>query len=98
MTFVWLLSGALGAIGLIGLIYKKTMLGLIVGIQIMILGAGALFVLSGSQSGMQTDGHSFAVFIVLGGLVQIVGGFALATRVFYLKNRTDVSDLRNLKR
>lgn len=98
MSLVWLLSGALGAIGIMGLIYKKTMLGLIVSIHVMLLGAAALFVLSGTESGMQIDGHSFGIFIVLGGAAQVVGGYALASRMFYLTSKTGVEDLRNLKR
>jgi NADH:ubiquinone oxidoreductase subunit K len=98
MSWTWLVSAALGAIGLIGLIYKKTMLGLIVSIQMMVLGAAVLFVLSGSETGAAAEGHSFGIFIVICGLAQTVGGYALATRMFYLKNDTALSELRSLKR
>lgn len=98
MNLVWILSGALGAVGLIGLIYKKTMLGLIVSIQLMILGGAALFVLAGHESGVPLDGFSFAAFIVFCGLAQTVGGYALATRMFYLKNKTSLNELRSLQR
>lgn len=95
---LWLVSAALGTIGMIGLIYKKTMLGMIVSIQMMVLGASVLFVLSGTESGAQLDGHVFAIFIVVGGIAQTAGAYALASRMFYLKNKTDVSELRELKR
>jgi NADH:ubiquinone oxidoreductase subunit K len=98
MSWVWLVSGALGAIGLVGMLYKKTMLGIIVSIQMMVLGASVLFVATGSEAGTQTDGHSFAVFVIIGGLVQGIGGYALATRMFYLKNESTLSKIRELKR
>lgn len=97
MDWLWIVSPALGGVGLIGLIYKKTMLGLIVSMQTMILGAAILFVFSASER-MQMDGLAFALFIVITGLVQSIGGYALATRLFYLKNGTSVSELRSLKR
>jgi NADH:ubiquinone oxidoreductase subunit K len=97
-NWTWMISAALGAIGLIGLIYKKTMLGLIVSIQVMVLGAAILFVLSGGEAGVAAEGHSFGVFIVICGLAQVVGGYALATRMFYLKNDATLSELRSLKR
>jgi NADH:ubiquinone oxidoreductase subunit K len=98
MNPVWLVPAALGAIGLVGLIYKKTILGLIVSIQVMVLGAAILFVLSGVTAGLPLEGHSFAVFIVFCGVLQSIGGYALATRMFYLRKRALVTELRELKR
>ena len=98
MNPVWLVPAALGAIGLVGLIYKKTILGLIVSIQLMVLGAAILFVLSGVAAGLPLEGHSFAVFIVFCGVIQSIGGYALATRMFYLRKRALVTELRELKR
>ena len=95
--WIWIVSPALGAIGMIGLLYKKTMLGLIVSIQFMVLGACVLFVFSAAQA-MQMDGLAFAVLIVIAGLSQSIGSYALATRLFYLRNKTSVSELRSLKR
>ena len=98
MNWGWAVSAALGGIGLAGLLYKKTMLGLIASIQLMVLGVGILFVFSGGEASMRMNGHSFAVFVVISGLVQSICGYALATRLFYLKNKTALSELRNLKR
>jgi len=97
MNPVWLVPASLGALGLIGLIYKKTILGLIVSIQLMVLGAAVLMVLSGVEAGLPLEGHSFAVFIVVSGVMQTVCGYALATRMFYLRRKTPGMELRELR-
>jgi NADH:ubiquinone oxidoreductase subunit K len=98
MNPVWLVPAALGAIGLIGLIYKKSVLGLIVSLQLMSLGAAVLFVLSGVEAGAPLEGHSFSILIVFSGVLQTVGGYALAARMFYLRKKASVTELRELKR
>jgi NADH:ubiquinone oxidoreductase subunit K len=56
-----------------------------------------VFVLAGISSGARTQGHLFGLFIALSGVAQLAGGYALAVRLFYLKNRTKMDQLRSLK-
>ena len=98
-----MVSGLIGAMGLVCVVSRRTLLGLFIGLQLMILGSTMMFVLAGIFAGGVEDGtarasgHVAGIFIALGGIAQLVAGYALAVRLFYLKNRTDMSDLKSLK-
>lgn len=94
---IWL-SGVIGGLGLACLIWRRTILGIMIGIQLLILGSTLVFVLAGISAGVRLEGHVVALFVTLGGVAQLVAGFALAVRLFYLRNKTDMSELRSLKR
>ena len=92
-----LIAGIIGGLGLACLISRQTMLGLLVGMQLLVLGATMIFVVAGISSGVRTEGHLFGFFVLLSGIAQLVGGYAIAIRLFYLKKRVRVDDLRSLK-
>jgi NADH:ubiquinone oxidoreductase subunit K len=92
-----LVAGIIGALGLVCMISRRTLLGLMVGVQLLILGSTMIFVLAGIASGARVQGHLFGLFIALGGVAQLAGGYALAIRLFYLNNRTKMDQLRMLK-
>ena len=94
---IWL-SGVIGGLGLACLIWRRTILGIMIGIQLLILGSTLVFVLAGISAGVRLEGHVVALFVTLGGVAQLVAGFALAVRLFYLRNKTEMSELRSLKR
>jgi NADH:ubiquinone oxidoreductase subunit K len=97
ISLMWL-SAALGGIGLMALLYKKTVLGLVVGMQLLTLGGTSLLVFAGASSGSSLEGHLFAFFIAVVGLAQMGAAYAVATRMFYLKGKTSLDELRSLKR
>lgn len=100
-----IVAGMIGGTGLMCVIFRRTLLGLIIGMQLMILGATMMFVLAGIfaagssdvASAARVNGHIGGIFIALGGIAQLVAGYALAVRLFYLKNRIEMSDLKTLK-
>lgn len=92
-----LVAGLIGALGLACMVSRRTLLGLMVGIQLLVLGSAMMFVLAGISSGARVEGHLFGLFIALSGVAQLAGGYALAIRLFYLKNRTQMDQLRSLK-
>lgn len=96
MTF-WI-CGAIGALGLVAVISRRTLLGVMIGIQLLVLGATLLFVLAGAASGVRIEGHLFGLFITFSGIAQLVAGLALAIRLFYLRSRNGMDELRSLKR
>ena len=91
-------AAVLGGLGLFCALYRKTLLGVLIGIQLMILGSTMIFVQSGFSSGAHVSGHVFGLFIAIGGVGQLVAGFALAVRLFYLRKKAGMEELRSLKR
>ena len=87
----------LGGIGLMCVIYRKTVLGFLIGVQILVLGAASAFVFVGSNTATAAQGHAFGFFIILGSVGQLVVGFSLAIRLFYLKKKTGMDELRSLR-
>lgn len=94
MMFV---AGLMGGLGLICMISRRTLLGLLIGVQLLIAGSTMMFVLAGISSGMRIQGYVFGLFIILGGVAQLVVGYALAIRLFFLKKKISLDELRALK-
>ncbi len=92
-----LVAGIIGGLGLVCMISRKTMLGLLIGVQLLVLGSTMMFVLAGLASGLRIQGYIFGLFITLGGVAQLVVGYALAIRLFFLKKRISIDDLQVLK-
>ena len=90
-------AGLIGGMGLVCMISRKTLLGLLIGIQLLVLGSTMMFVVAGVSSGFRIQGHIFGLFINLGGIAQLVVGFALAIRLFFLKKGISMDELRTLK-
>jgi NADH:ubiquinone oxidoreductase subunit K len=91
-------AAAIGGLGLACMLLRRSLLGVLVGVQLLALGSATMFVISGIVSGARVQGHVFALFIVLGGVAQLVGGYALTVRFFYLRNNIGMDELRSLKR
>lgn len=90
-------AGLIGSLGLVCMISRQTMLGLLIGIQLLVLGSGMMFVLAGGASGLPIQGHIFGLFITLGGVAQLVVGYALAIRLFFIKKGISMDELRTLR-
>jgi NADH:ubiquinone oxidoreductase subunit K len=92
------IAAVLGGIGLTCALTRRTLLGVLIGLQLMILGASTAFVIAGVGSGAPVKGQVFAFVLSVGALSQLVVGFALAVRLFYLRKRVGMDELRTLKR
>jgi NADH:ubiquinone oxidoreductase subunit K len=92
-----IISALLGGTGLICILYRKSFLGFLMGTQLLVLGAASMIVFIGTQSKSVDQGHLFGFFIVLGSVAQLIVGFSLAVRLFYLRSKTGMDELRSLK-
>jgi NADH:ubiquinone oxidoreductase subunit K len=96
-------AGMIGALGLVCVVSRRSLFGVLIGLQLLILGATMMFVVAGilaspSPEGIaRASGHVGGILIAVGGIAQLVAGFALAIRLFYLKNRIEMNDLKSLK-
>lgn len=91
------LAGAIGAMGLVCMISRRTLLGVLLGVQLLALGATLMFVFAGASTGEFLGGSVFGTFVALGGIAQLGVGYAVAVRIFYLKKNVTMSELRTLK-
>lgn len=91
------IAGLIGGLGLVCMITRKSMLGLLIGIQLLVLGSTMMFVLAGLSSGLKIQGHIFGLFITLGGIAQLVVGYSLTIRLFSLKKNISLDELQALK-
>jgi len=93
-----LISGVLlTVIGIICLICRKTMLGVLIGAHLVTLGCTLQFVLAGASVGETVDSIIFGLFIVLIGISQLVVGYSLSMRLFYISGDNGLSKIRNLR-
>ncbi len=93
-----LLSSLLGALGVICICLRRTVVGVLIGSQLLILGTSLSFIAASLGTEKASTGEIFGLFIVFGGVAQLVAGYALSARVFYLKRKIEMDDLRSLKR
>jgi NADH:ubiquinone oxidoreductase subunit K len=90
-------AGIIGGLGLVCILSKKTVLGLLIGMQLLILGSTLMFVVGGVGFDRAIQGHIFGLFITLGGITQLGIGYSLALRLFYLKKKISLDELRALR-
>lgn len=83
--------------GIFSLILRRTLLGVMVGAQLIILGSTMVFVVGGALSEGSGDSNVIGILIVLSGLAQLVAGGVLAIRLYYLRKQIYIKDLRLLK-
>ena len=91
------LSAILVGLGLVNLLSRKTLIGVLMGVHLLCLGATLLFVAVGLSNGMPLEGHAFAIMIALGGMGQLVAGYAAAIRNYYLRSEAGMHGLKELR-
>ena len=89
-------SVALIVLGVVNILGRKSILGVLIGFILVLYGVSLLFVLKGPQ-GDNGESESAAVLVFLLGAVQITIGISLALRRFYQTEKTSVEDLSSLR-
>lgn len=83
-----LVSAVLGGLGILCVVSRRTLLGVMIGLQLLLMGATTAFVTAGALSDDGVRGHLFGLFILLSGVALLVVGYALAIRFSLLKSGT----------
>jgi len=95
------LVGLLVAIGFFGLITQKSVLGALLGLQVMSMGALLGLVIFSSQAGMPmsvaANAQSAALVFLVLFQVQSVASLAYVTRMHYLKVKTKMRQLGTMR-
>jgi len=91
-------AAVIGALGLAGVLYKRSVLGVLIGAQVLFMGATIALVVGGVQAGAGAQAHLFALLTVCVCVSQGLAAYSVAARVFYLKGRIRMDDLRTLRR
>lgn len=89
--------GLLGA-GLYGLLTARSLIKIIVALQLLVKGAMLALVIAGSASGQINLGQSLAVTVIVADTMVAVVGLALAVQVRRCSGTLDVRELSTLRR
>ncbi len=90
-------AAVLGGLGITCMLYRPTLLGFLVGVQLLILGSTFGFVIAGVSSSETVEGHIFGFFILTGSIGVFSTILGLVARLFFLKGNTAVEELTTLK-
>lgn len=91
-----ILAGLLFLTGLLGVITRRNILFMLMGVEIMFNAAGLAFVLAGAHNG-QADGQVMLLFILAMAAAEVAVGLALILQMNRLKGNVD-TDAMNLLR
>lgn len=83
-----LFGSLLGCVGLVGLLWRRDLLGVFLSVQLMATGLASSFLRLHTESAKRAESELAAVLVFLGISVSLAVGFALAVRLFYKSNRT----------
>lgn len=93
----FVLSGFFGALGIWMVLNRRSIFGVVLATQLLGTGAALAFVSSGLLTGKLAESSVYTLLVALIGIAQMVAGYALSVRLFYLKRRTSLDELRSLK-
>ncbi len=91
-----LLAGLMFLTGLAGVITRRNILFMLMGVEIMFNAAGLAFVLAGAHHG-QADGQVMLIFILAMAAAEVAVGLALILRI-YRQRKTVDTDMMSLLR
>lgn len=92
-----LVGALLGGIGLFAVLVRRTLLGVFLGLQMMTFGASVVLIAAGVATGLPVPGHIYGLFVSIAGVAQLVAGYGLCVRLFYLRKSVDLEEVGGLK-
>ena len=91
-----LVSGALFAIGLLGVIVRRNLLIIYMSLELMLNAANVALVAMSHFKG-KLDGQVMVFFIITVAAAEVSGGLALIVALYRKRQTTDVEDLATMK-
>lgn len=95
---IFVCCAMIAGFGLMSLLLRKTLLGVVLGLQLLGLASALVFVVAGVQSGVPLSGSVFAWLISVAQVAVWVTAFALIARFFLLRQSVEVEKAGELKR
>lgn len=96
MTHIIALSLALFLIGLVGIMTRRNLLFILIGVEILLNGVALLFIAAGAKWG-DADGQIMVLFLMVMAAVEVGIGLALFLKVYKRHHSLDPDLLRELK-
>ena len=96
ITHYLILSGILFAIGLLGILFRRNLLLILLSVEIMLNAANLAFV-AGSALHGQVNGQINAFFVMVVAAAEVSIGLAIAVLLFRKKESVDTNEITFLK-
>ena len=96
ISYYLMLSAALFAIGLVGVLVRRNVLIILMSIELMLNGANLAFI-TFSKVHQNLDGHLFAFFVIAVAAAEAAVGLAIVINVFRHFRSTNVDQVSTLK-
>ena len=91
-----LLSAVIFTLGVIGVLLRRSVLLILMSIELMLNAANLAFITFSRQFG-QVDGQVYVFFIITLAAAEAAVGLAIVLALFRLRDSTDVDEMRLLK-
>jgi NADH-quinone oxidoreductase subunit K len=91
-----ILAGILFMIGFVGLLVRRNILFMLMGLEIMMNSAGLVFIAAGSRFG-KPDGQVMFIFIIAVAAAEVAVALALVIQMFKHFKTVDTKSLNTLK-
>ncbi len=91
-----ILAGALFVLGLLGVLVRRSIIFVLLSIEIMLNAAGVAFIVAGSRW-QQPDGQVMFIFILAVAAAEVSVGLALAIRMYHKLKTLDTNAASRMK-
>ncbi len=85
------------ALGLYTVLTRRNAIGILMGIELMLNGANVNYVAFGRYAGSATDGHVFAIFVIMLAAAEAAVGLAIVLGIYQNFESIDVDATHSLR-
>jgi len=96
MIFV---PGVLVALGVMGLLFRKSVVGILISTQVLTIAMAVFFAMLGGGADLDREAHAqvMALMVILSGVCVLVVGAAISVRLFYSRGQAKLNEVQTLK-